>query len=103
MSTKTAAALLFASGLTIFGSALLPRAVAAQESPPDPLNAGTAAQGSTQPTVVTPAAPTSTSSTVVPRVVAATSNDENPNRIALGYVVSVRVAQLKEYLESSGA
>ena len=103
MSRKTAAALLFASGLTIFGGALLPRAAAAQESPPDPLNAGTAAQGSTQPTVVTSSAATSTSSTVVPRVVGATSNDENPNRIALGYVVSVRVDKLTQYLESTGA
>lgn len=105
MSTKIAAALLFGWGIGLLGSALLPQAATAQESAPDPLDAGTAAEPPAAPpvTAVAPADPGFAKPSVVPRVVAAASNDDDdPNRIALGYVVAVHVQNLARFLESTG-
>jgi len=85
---------------------LLPALGAAQdsrESPPDPLNAGTAAKGNDAPSPGVAPDVGFSKPAVIPRVVEATSNDgENGNRIALGSVVAVRAQDLAAFLESTG-
>ena len=98
MSTKTVAAFLFGAGIVVAGW-LAP--AAAQESPPDPLNAGTAADRD-EPAVPAAPEPTLVKPAVTPRVLEASSNDADPRRIGLGHVVVVKVENLPAFLESTG-
>lgn len=80
-----------------------PALAAAQESPPEPLNAGPPAAGNNAPAPGTAPDVGLTRPAVTPRVVEAKSNDgENGNRIGLGYVVAVKVESLAPFLESAG-
>ncbi len=99
MSTKTVAAFLFSAGIVVAGWQAAP--VAAQDTPPDPLNAGTAANRD-EPAVAAAPEPGLVKPAVIPRVTEAASNDEDPNRIGLGYVVLVKVEKLPAFLESTG-
>jgi hypothetical protein len=90
-------------GIAAVGGSLLPSDAAAQESPAAALDAGTAAAGRDAPAVAVAAEPSLTRPAVIPRVLAATSNGEVPNRIGLGYVVAVSVENLAPFLETSGA
>jgi hypothetical protein len=99
LSTKTVSAFLFGAGIVLAGWQAAP--VAAQETPPDPLNAGTAANRD-EAAVATSAEPGLVKPAVIPRVLEASSNDEDPQRIGLGYVVVVEVENLPAFLESTG-
>ena len=79
-----------------------PALAAAQETPPDPLNSGTAAAGRDEPAVAAAPEPGLVKPAVTPRVLEASSNDTDPHRIGLGYVVVVKVENLPAFLESTG-
>jgi hypothetical protein len=84
------------------GAVLLSAVTAAQDSPPDPLNAGTAASDRDEPAVAAAPQAGLVKPAVVPRVLEASSNDTDPRRIGLGYVVLVKVENLPAFLESTG-
>lgn len=104
MRTRNASTPLFGLWIAVLcGCLLLPALAAAQESPPEPLNAGPPAAGNNAPAPGTAPDVGLSKPSVIPRVVEATSNDgENGNRIGLGYVVAVKVESLAPFLESTG-
>jgi hypothetical protein len=96
VSTKTVAAFLFGAGIVVAGW----QPAKAQEIP-DPLNAGTAANRQ-EPAVAAAPEPGLVKPAVIPRVIEASSNDQDPHRIGLGYVVVVKAENLPAFLESTG-
>jgi hypothetical protein len=99
VSTKTVAAFLFGAGIVVAGWQAAP---AAAQDTPDPLNSGTAASGRDEPAVAAAPEPGLVKPAVIPRVIEASSNDEDPHRIGLGYVVVVKAENLPAFLESTG-
>ena len=108
MRTRNASPPLFGLWIAaLCGSLLLPALAWAQESPPgsppEPLNAGPPAAGDNAPTAGTAPDVGFVKPSVIPRIVEAKSNDtDNPNRIALGYVVAIKAQDLAGFLENTG-
>jgi len=77
-------------------------ALAAAQDTPEPLNAGPPAAGDNAPAPGAAPDVGLTKPAVIPQIVEAKSNDDDPNRIGLGHAVDVSLKDLPAFLESTG-